>query len=150
MIRLLQHGGIFRAAFYVAGGIVLVALILAVRWSLRPWPPWAPPKGDGKMSRTTTDPTDPRLVHANDETPRPQAEVYLVLSAEERAKGFVRPLRHAYKHKTCGTATMMGQELAETYARNPKFYGGTFCCHCQMHRPVAEFTWDPGTEVVGS
>jgi hypothetical protein len=47
---------------------------------------------------TTTDPNDPRLVRGQDTEPRPQNEVYLVLSEEERAKGFVRPLRRAYKH----------------------------------------------------
>lgn len=99
---------------------------------------------------TTTDPTDPRLVRGNDNTPRPQGDVYLVLSEEERAKGFVRPVRRSYKHTSCGTVTTMGVALAETYARDPKFYGGTYCVHCQMHRPVYEFTWEPGGEVVGS
>ena len=49
----------------------------------------------------------------------------------------------------CGCATTMGLELAETYARDPKFYGQTYCVHCRMHRPVEEFTWDDGS-VVGS
>lgn len=26
--------------------------------------------------------------------------------------------------------------LAETYAREPGFYGSTYCCSCRMHRPV--------------
>ena len=98
----------------------------------------------------TTDPTDPRLTHGTDDAPRPQAEAYLVLSEEERAKGFVRPVRRSYLHRTCGTVTTMGTALAETYARDPKFYGGTYCVHCQMHRPVGEFTWEPDGEVVGS
>lgn len=47
----------------------------------------------------TTDPDDPRLIRGiNDDTPRPQNDVYLVLSEEERAKGFVRPVRRAYQH----------------------------------------------------
>jgi len=46
----------------------------------------------------TTDPSDPRLGHGGDDTPGPQNEVYLVLSEEERAKGFVRPVRRTYKH----------------------------------------------------
>ena len=53
---------------------------------------------------------------------------YVVLSAEERAKGFVRPVRRSYVHLKCGTVTTMGQSIAETYARQPNFYGGTFCC----------------------
>jgi hypothetical protein len=44
----------------------------------------------------------------------------------------------------------MGLVLCETYARDPKFYGATYCVGCQMHRPVAEFVWDEDGEVVGS
>ena len=96
----------------------------------------------------TSDPKDPRLTHGPDTEPTDQAEVYLVLSDEERAKGFVRPVRHSYIHQTCGAVTTMGQELAETYARDPHFYGGTYCVHCRMHRPVGEhgeFVWDDGS-----
>lgn len=75
---------------------------------------------------------------------------YLVLCPEERAKGFVRPVRQSYKHTKCGAVTMMGLALAETYARDPKFYGGTFCVGCGTHFPVEEFTWDPDGSVVGS
>jgi len=51
--------------------------------------------------------------------------------------------------KGCGTVTTMGQALAETYARQPGFYGSTYCCGCRMHRPVGEageFVWD-GTDI---
>ena len=44
----------------------------------------------------------------------------------------------------------MGLALSETYARNPKFYGATYCVQCSMHKPVAEFTWEPDGSVVGS
>ena len=147
----------------------------------------------------TDDPTDPRLTRGADTEPTPQAEVYLVLSEEERAKGFIRPLRRQYKHvgcqpkypirdltpdehkrydqfnyvkfekypeeetaigcywtqarldnHGCGGITTMGLELCETYARNPKFYGSTYCCQCQMHRPVEEFIWIDDGAVVGS
>lgn len=156
----------------------------------------------------TTDPTDPRLGHGVDTEPIPQHEVYLVLSEEERAKGFVRPVRTSYQHAGpvgpsgplrdltaeesemfsagkyakfeayssdlqdgvrrstgkfwrqdqldavvsggCGTVTTMGRELAETYAREPKFYGATYCCGCQKHLPVGEFRWENDGEVVGS
>ena len=127
---------------------------------------------------------------------------YYVLCDEERAKGFVRPVRYSYMHtglpapkyplrdltateheqydqygylkfeeyppaagcgvgrywtqpmldrlnKGCGTTTSMGQKLAETYARDPYFYGATFCCACGTHFPVAEFVWEDGT-VLGS
>ena|SRR5688572_25742742 len=146
----------------------------------------------------TTDPKNPDL-NQPDPTRPGQNKMYLVLSAEERAKGFVRPVRRSYKHvgdrpkyplrdlteeeKTryakfnyvkfeaypeseapvngvfwtqerlnsgCGIVTTMGQELAETYARDPKFYGATFCCQCGVHRPVSEFVWEGTNEIVGS
>jgi hypothetical protein len=95
----------------------------------------------------TTDPQDPNL--AKIEADGQQAS-YLVLSEEERAKGFVRPVRRSYVHESCGSVTVMGQALAETYARDPKFYGGTYCATCGTHFPVAEFTWDGTTERLGS
>jgi hypothetical protein len=69
---------------------------------------------------------------------------YLVLSEAERAKGFVRPVRTNYQHTKCGAITTMGQAIAETYARDPSFYGGTFCATCRAHYPVGadgEFVW---------
>jgi hypothetical protein len=95
----------------------------------------------------TTDPSDPRLTHGPENEPHEQADTYLVLSDEERAKGFVQPLRLSYWHTTCGKITTMGKAIAETYARDPSFYGATYCAHCRMHRPVGaggEFHWvDP-------
>jgi hypothetical protein len=99
----------------------------------------------------TTDPTDPRLTHGVDETPVPQAETYLVLSPEELAKGFVRPYRESYFHVhgkyPCGTVTTMGRPIAETYARNPHFYGATYCVACAKHLPLGEFEWFDGTKL---
>lgn len=72
---------------------------------------------------------------------------YVVLTEEERAKGFVRPVRRKYIHLTCGGVTTMGDALAETYARDPNFYSGTFCAICRKHFPVGEdgeFVWDDG------
>lgn len=93
----------------------------------------------------TDDRNDPRLRHGVDEEPQGgQHDTYLVLSEEERAKGFERPYRDAYKHLTCGSVTTMGRALSETYARQPSFYGATYCVRCDMHRPVGEhgeFVW---------
>lgn len=101
--------------------------------------------------RLTTDPTHPDLTHGNDTEPVEQAKAYLVLSDEERAQGFVRPVRRKYVHQSgCGGPTTMGTELAETYARDPKFYDGTYCAACKMHRPVSEFVWDGTEDEVGS
>jgi hypothetical protein len=50
----------------------------------------------------------------------------------------------------CNTVTTMGRALSETYARDPRFYGLTFCVHCNRHLPVAEFTWTKDGERVGS
>lgn len=49
----------------------------------------------------------------------------------------------------CGSSTTMGPALAETYAVNPKFYGSTFCCGCNIHIPVEQFVWEDDT-IVGS
>lgn len=156
----------------------------------------------------TTNPDDPRLGRGVDTAPRPQNEVYLVLSEEERAKGFVRPYRDSYQHvgppgpihaladltpeqqeryrdvgyvkfeayppgspesnggnttgrfwmqsqlnavgKCCRTVTTMGRALSETYAREPGFYGSTYCVGCSMHLPVNEFIWTKDGERVGS
>lgn len=75
---------------------------------------------------------------------------YVVLSAEERAKGFVKPVRRTYTHKTCGADTTMHQALAETYARDPSFYSGTFCATCGAHFPLDQFVWMGTDEQVGS
>lgn len=69
---------------------------------------------------------------------------YVVLSEEERAAGFVEPVRQSYKHLRCGATTTMGLALAETYAADPYFYSGTFCATCRGHFPVGEdgeFVW---------
>jgi len=103
---------------------------------------------------TTKDPSDPRLTRGVDNTPTDQAAAYLVLSDEERAKGFVRPVRRSYVHsggeKPCHSVTTMTQAIAETYARDPHFYGATYCVACRMHLPVGEFVWDGTSEAVGS
>lgn len=75
---------------------------------------------------------------------------YWVLPAEEIAKGFVRPYRDKYLHTPCGVVTSMGRQLSETYARNPKFYGSTFCVGCRNHYPVEDFVWTKDGQVVGS
>lgn len=161
----------------------------------------------------TTDPNDPRLKEGQ-KNETGQHEIYLVLSEEERAKGFVRPVRNSYIHVGkyvevkpgstieelpvdeakrfgtdpdgsqryfyfmrypesespiigkaltlaeyknlgkriggCGTVTTMGTALAETYARDPKFYGATYCVGCGKHLPVDEFVWEGTNELVGS
>lgn len=95
----------------------------------------------------TSNTNDSRLTHGADIEPGPQADVYLVLSDKERSKGFVRPVRRTYVHAACGAATTMGVALAETYARDPEFYGATYCVGCRMHLPVNEFHWNDGQQV---
>lgn len=104
----------------------------------------------------TTDgkPPDPDYAELHN-APKPvthngQHESYYVLCDSERAKGFVQPVRRTYIHDKCGTVTTMGQALAETYARDPHFYGATFCCACGSHFPVGEngqFHWEDGSKV---
>jgi len=98
-----------------------------------------------------------------------QQKGYIVLTAQERAKGFVRPVRTAYVHigkppegekfeypirkifpGGCGTRTTMELAIAETYARDPKFYTGAFCGDCRKHFPLDQFVWEGTTEQVGS
>jgi hypothetical protein len=145
----------------------------------------------------TNDPNDPGLKKTR---PDGQQEAYLVLSEEERARGFVRPVRLSYRHvgrrpryatrplteeeiatwgdtfvvfepypesegkpgrywtnaelsPRCGTVTTMARPLAETYARDPSFYGATFCAYCGAHFPVGaagEFVWEGTDERVGT
>ena len=49
----------------------------------------------------------------------------------------------------CGVKTTMSQDIAETYARDPKFYGSTFCTGCGRHFPVAQFKWADSETRVG-
>lgn len=100
----------------------------------------------------TTDPHDPRLEDRRgaDVQSVPQNEIYLVLDPRDDEKLFQRPVRTQYIHANCGNITTMNEEIAETYARDPSFYGYTYCCTCMMHRPVGEdgeFTWLDGTKV---
>ncbi len=78
-----------------------------------------------------------------------QQAAYIVLTEQERAKGFVRPVRQSYLHLKCGKTTRMHSSIAETYARDPLFYSHTWCSWCRNHLPVGadgEFVWD-GTDV---
>lgn len=53
----------------------------------------------------------------------------------------------------CGATTTMALPIAETYARQPHFYGSTYCVGCRMHRPVGrdgEFVWGGTTVRVGT
>lgn len=145
-----------------------------------------------------------REIHAAQ--PVGQHADYIVLTQEERAKGFVRPVRRSYRHigipgpknplrdlteeeiarhgqfgyvkfeeypkgdssvtgrywtqkqldsigKGCNGVTTMGVSIAETYARDPSFYGSTMCVTCNVHLPVGEngeFVWEGTSERVGS
>ena len=120
-----------------------------------------------KMCTTSGRPVD--VVRAEQTESIGQHKDYIVLCPDERAKGYVRPYRDKYIHVgeggfeidpnnpakhgrtngACGALTRMGTAIAETYARDPKFYGSTFCVGCNRHLPVAEFKWEDG-EVVGS
>ena len=96
--------------------------------------------------------TDPKEARESGIGPDGMQEKYVVLSDEERGKGFVRPVRSTYTHVKCGGRTTMASAIAETYARNPKFYGGTYCSTCKTHFNLrdgdsAAFTWDDGSGV---
>lgn len=102
-----------------------------------------------RTQRTLTD-GSPETPDHRELRPDGMQKGYIVLSEAERARGFVRPVRRTYVHEKCGVATTMRQALAETYARDPKFYSGTFCAGCREHFPVGadgEFVWDDGSKV---
>ena len=111
--------------------------------------PPAPPAQNG----ITTDRTDPAL-HQTKENG--QNEKYLVLSEKEREKEFTQPLRLTYRHVLCENESTMTSAIAETYARDPKFYGATFCCRCGKHLPLRDagetpaFVWVQDGTPVGS
>lgn len=97
--------------------------------------------------KLTTDRNDPDLRVVGDDG---MQKKYLVLSEEERGKGFVRPVRQTYVHEKCGVVTSVGLALSETYARDPGFYQATYCAGCKAHFPVGEkgeFHWDDGQKV---
>jgi hypothetical protein len=121
-----------------------------------------------KMCTTSGRPVE--VVRAEQTENEGQHKDYIVLCPDERAKGFVRPVRNKYVHVgiggheidpndmskhgrtngACGVETRMGKDLSETYARDPKFYGATFCVGCNKHLPVGEFVWSQDGETVGS
>lgn len=106
-----------------------------------------------RSKTTLTDGSPVTLDHREIDPRTGMQKGYVVLSAEERAKGFVRPVRRSYIHLKCGVVTTMGHALAETYARDPFFYSGTFCCGCRAHFPVGEdgeFIWVGTKEKVGT
>lgn len=53
----------------------------------------------------------------------------------------------------CGGVTTMGKALAETIARDPSFYGSTFCAHCHDYFPIGEtgeFVWEDDGSRMGT
>lgn len=58
--------------------------------------------------------------------------------------------QEALDRKCCETVTTMAGSIAETYARDPGFYGSTFCVECRQHFPITEFIWAGTGERVGS
>src|SRR6266576_2759240 len=98
---------------------------------------------DTKPALCTTSGEPVEKVRAEQTETTGQHKSYIILCPDERAKGFVRPLRRSYIHvgiggheidpndmskhgrtgNACGAETTMGLALCETYARDPKFYG---------------------------
>jgi len=61
---------------------------------------------------------------------------------------FVQEPRETYIHEDCGTATTMTGDLPESVARDPTYYGKTFCAGCGKHVPVEEVEWKDGEDWV--
>ena len=113
-----------------AGALETMNKIEAEREALESPPPTTKPEPAGYQVGTVTDRDNPGLKRIKSNG---QQESYLVLSEAERSKGFVLPVRQSYAHLKCGVVTRMSRDIAETYARDPKFYGGTFCSGCGGH-----------------
>ncbi len=95
----------------------------------------------------TNDRNDPGLSKIKENG---QQESHIVLSDEERAKGFIGLVRVKYIHKKCGGETIMLRKIAETYARSSN--GGTFCVPCGEHFNLVkngerQFHWEDGKGV---
>ena len=109
-----------------------------------------PPPPVDRSARVLTDGSPETPDHREIDHATGMQKAYIVLSPEERSKGFIRPVRRTYIHEKCGSATTMGIALAETCARDPGFYSGTFCATCKDHFPVGEkgeFVWKDGSKV---
>lgn len=115
-----------------------------------PEAPVEPPPPVDRTNRCASDGAPLAADHREIDPATGQQKQYVVLCDAERAKGFVRPVRDTYLHKACRGTTTMGRKLAETYARDPGFYSGTFCATCGSHFPLVEFTWAGTHEQVGS
>jgi len=75
---------------------------------------------------------------------------YVAFEPYPPEKGIGRYWTEAQLNSGCGETTSMARAIAETYAVDPKFYGGTYCAHCKGHFPVGEhgeFVWLDGTKV---
>ena len=57
---------------------------------------------------------------------------------------YKNPVRSLYRHNRCKAITAISNEIAETYAKDPKYYSHTFCGQCRDHLPVSEFLWMDG------
>src|SRR5579864_7944859 len=79
-----------------------------------------------RSKRETIGGMDPMAPEHRELEPNGQQRDYIILSAAERARGFVKPVRRSYVHLKCGVVTTMSLSLAETYARDSGFYSGTF------------------------
>lgn len=102
------------------------------------------------MTGTTSDRSDPGLHEIGSDG---MQEKYLVLPDDEGLTDFIRPYRDRYKHLVCGGVTTMGRAIAETYAKSPLFYGGTYCAICHDHFPVGkdgQFVWEQDGSKVGT
>lgn len=79
-----------------------------------------------------------------------QHGAHWVLSDEDLASGYIRPVRLSYLHRKCGKVTSMPIRIAQTYAKQPDFYSRTFCCECREYQPVSQFEWLDDKTTLGS
>ncbi len=80
-----------------------------------------------------------------EEAERYQAQHYTAYEAYPATEALAgRYWTHAQLESGCGVITTMSRMISETYARDPAFYGATFCAGCREHFRVGErgdFEW---------
>lgn len=94
------------------------------------------------------------FVHQSDEHPYVKFEPYPTGYKGSSTGRFWTQQQLDKVGKGCGVQTRMPPLCAETYAKDPGYYGSTFCCGCNEYLPVGadgEFVWDDGSgERVGT
>jgi hypothetical protein len=72
-----------------------------------------------------------------------QQSEYVTLPPEDRDPYPLEGVPKVYRHRKCGVATRMPDEIIRSYLKDPFLYSAdaTFCCGCGTHVPWSECVW---------